>query len=322
MGALKAHATRRIAPRPAPAPRVVLAAQSRILQPALRVGAVNDPAEHEAEAMADHVVANAVSAPPDAPPPAPMSPAGGPMRRDATEQPNTDSLVEPPVPESQADITLPLGNDVPTESLTTTEVTEMETGQPSGEVAEAQPLRRTETVVGRMGGPAPADVADRVASPGPGRPLDMALRARIEPHFGASFAEVRLHDTSADRDAASRIGARAFTHGAHIWLGPGEAPSDLRLMAHELTHVVQQTRGSDALPLNRDTIRREEGYFAGKGERIARHVPGYTLMTVLLGRTLISDESVSMTATNLLGGLFGLVPGGTAIFDRLNETGQ
>ncbi|MBC8076701.1 MAG: DUF4157 domain-containing protein, partial [Chloroflexales bacterium] len=37
-----------------------------------------------------------------------------------------------------------------------------------------------------------------------------------------------------------QIQARAFTYGSHIWLGRGESESDQRLMAHELTHVVQQ----------------------------------------------------------------------------------
>ena len=319
MGALKAHATRRVAARPAPAPRVARVAAPtpiRLVQPALHVGAVNDPAEHEAEAMAAQVTANTTLAPAEAPAAAP-APQAAALNRDAAEQPNTDSLTDPPVPADQADIALPPANDVPTETLTSAEVTEMETGQPTGE--DAQPLRRAEAVVGRAGGPAPPDVAARVAAPGPGRPLSQSLRARIEPHFATSFANVRLHDTAPDRDAAARIGARAFTHGPHIWLGPGEDPTNVALMAHELTHVVQQTQGADALPLNRSVIRREPGYFARKGERIARHVPGYTLLTVLLGQTLITDEPVAMTATNLLGGLFGLVPGGTAIFDRLNE---
>ena len=322
MGAVKAHTTRRVVARPALAPRITRVAaptQMRLIQPALHVGAVNDPAEHEAEAMAAHVVANASTTPADTPRARPASPAAAPLRRDGADQPDTDSLTEPPVPADHADIPLPPANDVPTETLTSAEVSEMETGQPSVDAAEAQPLRPTSAVVGSAGGPAPADVASRVANPGPGRPLPQALRLHIEPHFATSFADVRLHDTGPDRDASARIGARAFTHGSHIWLGPGEDPTNVALMAHELTHVVQQTEGSQALPLNRAPIRREPGYFARKGERIARHVPGYTLLTVLLGQTLITDEPVAMTAINLLGGLFGLVPGGTAIFDRLNE---
>ena len=50
-------------------------------------------------------------------------------------------------------------------------------------------------------------------------------------------------------------------------------------------------------------------------------MPGYTLITVLVGYNPLLDESVPRTAINLVGGLLGLVPGGTALFDRLNESG-
>ena len=52
-----------------------------------------------------------------------------------------------------------------------------------------------------------------------------------------------LHtDAGANRTAAA-IGAKAFTHGNHIWMGAGERPDDPELMAHEATHVVQQHSG-------------------------------------------------------------------------------
>ncbi|GIK13120.1 MAG: DUF4157 domain-containing protein [Candidatus Brocadia sp. AMX2] len=73
-----------------------------------------------------------------------------------------------------------------------------------------------------------------------GRPLSPSTRQFMEPRFGVDFDHVRLH---ADQDAnqtASQIQAKAFTYGHHIWLGKGESESDRTLMAHELTHVVQQ----------------------------------------------------------------------------------
>jgi Domain of unknown function (DUF4157) len=309
----------------APAARVVRAPEVRrqgaaVLAPSLRVGAVNDPAEHQAVKMAERVMAQAPAS-------VPLTPQGGgpPLARDASGQPSTDELTAPPVP---ADFNLPASNDVATTGLSAEDVSEMEAGKPAGgdaegpppEAAPISPARPATAVVGREGGMAPADVAARVASPGAGRALPDTLRQRVEPHFGTTFDDVRLHDTDADRTAAARIGARAFTHGAGIWLGPGESASDVALMAHELTHVVQQTRDTDTMP--RAEVRREEeeGYIAGKVEAVARQVPGYSLLTVLMGKTLFSGISVQRSATNLLGGLFGLVPGGTLIFDQLNET--
>ena len=78
-----------------------------------------------------------------------------------------------------------------------------------------------------------------------GRPLGAAELEFFEPRFGHSFADVRVH-TDADAAAATHaIGARAFTHGRDIAFAPGEyAPAGeggRRLLAHELTHVVQQS---------------------------------------------------------------------------------
>lgn len=323
--------------RSRPAPSVLKSHQlhrAAALQPALRVGAVDDPAEREAEAMAARVVASSA--------PATGVPLGGApgdgrpaptVRRGVDDQPNLDDLKTPDLPAEQADVEVASTEDVDTAGLTGDDTSELDSGQPqdtSGEppapdtppIEDAPPpvlgRREAEVVVGREGGAAPADVANRVAHPGPGRPLPRAVRHRIEPHFGTSFHHVRLHDAPADRRATARIGARAFTHGHRIWLGDGESPADTRLMAHELTHVVQQTHGPDALPLAREAVLRR-GYFADKAESLARHVPGYALITVLIGRTLISGKVVSMTAENLLGGLLGLLPGGTLVFDRLRE---
>ena len=317
----------------APAPKV----RPMLLQPALQVGAVNDPAEREAEVMASRVVASSAPAVPVAPADPGAGAAPG-LRRAAEDQPNLDDLDTGSVPAEHADVEVPKTEDVTTEDLEGADTTELDSGKPEDTSGEepapdsppiedaplelAAPLRRAETgaVVGRMGGAAPQDVANIVANPGPGRPLTRSLRQRIEPHFGVPFDKVRLHDTAADRRAAARIGARAFTHKNHIWLGDGESETNTRLIAHELTHVVQQTRGAEALPISRapaPVIRR--GYFADKAESVARHVPGYTLITVLVGRKLISGDRVPMTGENLLGGFMGLIPGGTVIFDRLKE---
>ena len=77
-----------------------------------------------------------------------------------------------------------------------------------------------------------------------GRPLDGALRDEMEARFGGGqrFGDVRVHTgTEADRSAAE-IGAQAYTSGKHVVLGKG-AVGDRQVIAHELTHVVQQSRG-------------------------------------------------------------------------------
>jgi hypothetical protein len=79
---------------------------------------------------------------------------------------------------------------------------------------------------------------------GGGRPLPAAERAFFEPRFGRDFAGVRLHSGPAASELAGSVHARAFTLGDAIVFGRGQyAPGTSggrQLLAHELTHVVQQ----------------------------------------------------------------------------------
>jgi hypothetical protein len=75
---------------------------------------------------------------------------------------------------------------------------------------------------------------------GKGQPLSASSRAFFEPRFGYDFGQVRLHTDSRAADMAASLGARAFTYGSDVWLGRGESLANKKLLAHELTHVVQQ----------------------------------------------------------------------------------
>ena len=94
-----------------------------------------------------------------------------------------------------------------------------------------------------------------VSGLGPGHPLHPATRAFFEQRFGHDFGDVRVHaGTAADR-AAQRIDARAFTAGRDIAFQAGEyAPHTAggrALLAHELTHVVQQGAAHAATTVQR-----------------------------------------------------------------------
>jgi hypothetical protein len=98
-------------------------------------------------------------------------------------------------------------------------------------------------------GAAPASV-DRVLAQ-PGTPLDPALRHDMEQRFGQEFSRVRLHTDVAAEQSARDLDAHAYTVGHDIVFGASQfAPatqSGRRLFAHELAHVVQQTRESNDL---------------------------------------------------------------------------
>lgn len=78
----------------------------------------------------------------------------------------------------------------------------------------------------------------------PGTPLDRSVRSALEPRFGHDFSSVRVHSDP----SAADIRARAWTHADHIAFAPGayapQTRDGLHLLAHELTHVVQQRGGS------------------------------------------------------------------------------
>ena len=80
---------------------------------------------------------------------------------------------------------------------------------------------------------------------GGGQPLDTATRTFFEPRFGHNFSQVRVHTDSQASESAKSINSRAYTLGNDIVFGsPGYSPrsgAGQRLLAHELTHVVQQS---------------------------------------------------------------------------------
>lgn len=95
--------------------------------------------------------------------------------------------------------------------------------------------------VGAEGGPVSDGLAARIqASRGGGSPLDHGTRAKMEDGFDTSFDHVRVH-TGREADSLNRsLGAKAFTTGSDVYFRGDASPADHTLLAHELTHVVQQ----------------------------------------------------------------------------------
>jgi predicted chitinase len=102
------------------------------------------------------------------------------------------------------------------------------------------------------------EAATREAERG-GEPLADSVRSYFEPRFGHDFSQVRVHAGEEAAQAARGVQARAYTIGHDIVFGHGEYAPDTaqgkRLLAHELTHVVQQQATHTAAP---STIARDE----------------------------------------------------------------
>ena len=84
-----------------------------------------------------------------------------------------------------------------------------------------------------------------------GQPLARSTRNEMEPAFGADFSQARIHTGQQAGVAARDINASAFTVGQDIYFGEGQYQPDTKqgkhLLAHELTHTLQQANGRSAL---------------------------------------------------------------------------
>lgn len=105
-------------------------------------------------------------------------------------------------------------------------------------------------------GEIPSIVNDVLRSPG--QPLDPLTRDRMESKFGHDFSRVRIHEDHQASESARAVDALAYTVGNNVVFGAGlfqPASSEGRqLLAHELTHVVQQGAGLRAMPANVSAI--------------------------------------------------------------------
>ncbi|MGA8432357.1 MAG: DUF4157 domain-containing protein [Candidatus Sulfotelmatobacter sp.] len=117
-----------------------------------------------------------------------------------------------------------------------------------GEEEESKILQRQASTAGDRGGTVDADV---IPTDSPGQPLDHSAREFMEPRFGSDFSDVRVHTDSRAAQSANALAADAYTTGRDIYFAAGKyAPSSRdgqHLLAHELTHTLQQAKAPAAL---------------------------------------------------------------------------
>jgi hypothetical protein len=130
---------------------------------------------------------------------------------------------------------------------------------------------------------------------GGGRPVPDGVRGLMERAFGADFGAVRVH-ADARADALNRqLAARAFTAGSDIFFRRGDyalgTPGGREVLAHELTHVMQQ-RGAAAI-IQRDPVTGSDGTVTDP------NIPGATL-TATGGRDSTGDVEYIVNENNVL----------------------
>jgi len=94
----------------------------------------------------------------------------------------------------------------------------------------------------------PSAFEGALARSGAGTPLAPHTRGIMEDRFGDRFDDVRVHADSSAAEAAHHVSAHAFTMGRDVYFGAGRydphSTGGQKLIAHELTHVLQQRRGA------------------------------------------------------------------------------
>jgi len=196
------------------------------IQAKLTVGPANDRYEQEADSVAERVMS--------------MLGPGGPQATSSKQQ----------AVQRQED-----EEEVQTKPLAAS-ISPLVQREPAAEEEEVQ----TRSLIQRRGDEgfdaAPELAHHLAASRGGGQPLPDSVRAPMESSFGTDFGDVRLHTDTEAAQLNTELRAQAFTHGRDVYLGanaPQPASSEgQRLLAHELTHVVQQT--GDGLSIQRQQI--------------------------------------------------------------------
>ncbi len=128
----------------------------------------------------------------------------------------------------------------------------------------------------------PTSVNQALASPG--RPLAATVRQDMERRFGYDFSRVRVHTDAKAADSARALNARAYTVGHDIVFAAGQYDSRVdegrKLIAHELTHTIQQSVSASAAPRNGMALQRQ-GVPGSKPAKAEESV-GESLFTIFI----------------------------------------
>ncbi len=208
-------------------------AVSRLIQAKLAVGPAHDRYEQEADRVAQRVMA--MPAPAQHPPALQRAPED---EEEVQMKPLAASIT--PLVQRQA---APEEEEIQAKPLVQRQAEEDE------EEVQAKPIAQR---LGEGGFEVNAAFEQQLAaSHGGGRPLPGTVREFMEPRFGADFSSVRVHTGGEAAQLNRSVSAQAFTLGKDIYLGEGktdlESPEGKKLLAHELTHVVQQSEAASSI---------------------------------------------------------------------------
>lgn len=219
------------------------------LQPKLKVGHPNDKYEREADVMAERVMRK------------PMESEGSVMEKTDQEGvqlkcASCEEQIQPKLNvghpndkyEREADVMAERVMRKPKENEgSVMEKTEQEGVQLKCSACEEGIQKKSSTTTSANHPPSALE-SQITASRGGGSPLSSSVNRSMSRSFSHDFSNVRIHTGSRARDMNDQLNAKAFTYGSDVYFNKGEynptSSSGKELLAHELTHVVQQSDGS------------------------------------------------------------------------------
>jgi hypothetical protein len=135
----------------------------------------------------------------------------------------------------------------------------------------------------------------------PGQPLDNSVRAFMEPRFGYDFSGVRVHTDAQAAESARAVNASAYTVGNHVAFGSKQyspnTESGSRLLAHELTHTIQQQSNSRSPTMVADNLVHErQADLVADAIHSSRSIPALTPLypNVVSRQSLQPDEPLQI----------------------------
>src|SRR5205807_5303954 len=127
-------------------------------------------------------------------------------------------------------------------------------------------------------------LVDEVLSSGGGQPLDESTRSFMEPRFGHDFSQVRVHTDERAAESARSVNALAYTAGQDVVFGGGQyepgTNEGKKLLAHELTHVVQQEQSTQVAHQDKQAVATQIEVHSPRGV-IFRVVEGIAVADIL-----------------------------------------
>jgi len=302
-----------------------------VIQPALKVGKPNDKYEHEAESVADKVM----MMPSRSTTPLMSANPGGFQMKTAEEEEVQMAPLSAGISmihRSEEEEEVQLNPEEEEVQLFAEHRSLVRLSEEEEEVQLTSEEEQTLQLFGGEGGTVSPQLSTQIQqSAGSGAALPPAIQQDMGQKIGADFSGVKVHTDPQAASMSSALGAQAFTHGNDIYFNKGkyqpESSQGKHLLAHELTHTVQQgaaVKRSPNLEISQTQPKVQRlGWAIREGlSRFASYIPGYTLLTVIIGYDPLAGRNVERNATNLIGGLLGLIPVfGTLLFNKLTELG-